>query len=236
VNLPPQTEAPSEVRALINRHAELSEELAASAAAMREAEAAVREAAALDRQALADARDAGAEHPGHPHRDAAEQALADATEVAEADRLRLTTCEDGLRTAIEQQAPEWIASIEHARERSDREFRKAVDKLRQVEGHRAALRSTQVWLTGLGQVGLEAALERGVRPSPGRTTLKDPYNADTKMPVPTLLDVLEAYAGSSSVEGERRAAEEHAQAEAEAEQRRQEIAAFRGTHAPLHVR
>jgi hypothetical protein len=235
VKLPPQVELPGELRTLVNRAAELAEQVAASNAVVRAAEAAVREAATRDRQALADARDRGSEHPGHRHCEAAEAKLAQATEIAEADRLRLSTCEDALRSGIDQHATKWIAGVEHARERTDRELAKAIGKLRAIEEHRAQLRGAQAWLASVERVGVDTALERGVRPNPGRTSLKDPQNADATMTAPALFDVLEAYAAASSVDGERRAAAEREQAEAEAEQRRQEIAAFRGAHAPLHM-
>jgi hypothetical protein len=68
-----------------------------------------------------------------------------------------------------------------------------------------------------------------VRPAqalPGRLDLKDPRSADAKLPVAHALDLLAQYGESSSLAGERAAAEERARREAEAEQRREAMRAF----------
>jgi hypothetical protein len=208
-------------------------DLTASEQAEREAEAGLQEAVALDRQALADARTSGAVAPGRVHRDAAERVLVEATEVREADELRVSSAERMLVKELDEQAAGWLKNISAARDRADDAAIKALQALREAEAQRGQLRAAAVWLSRLPTVGFDLLAARPVKPVPSVTALGDTRSAGAKLTATALLDAFGEYVESSSVAGER---EQIAEREAEAEEQERRIAELRETreaHPPV---
>lgn len=134
--------------------------------------------------------------------------------------------------------PSWV---ERARVKADASFTKAVATLQRAEAARAELRGTAAWLRQLQQKGrtwLVGGASGTIKPASGpmahagRLSIADPRSADQRLGVPDVLALLSAYAESSSVQGERAAAEQRREAEAAAEERRQRVQAMRGGGLP----
>jgi hypothetical protein len=225
--------APKAIRQALATLRVAEDDLAASVQAEREAEAAQQEAVALDRQALADARTSGSEPPGRVHRERAEQVLIRATEVREADELRVGTAEQLLARELDAQAPAWLTSIEKARERADAEAVKRLDALRQVEAQRRELRSAAAWLRRLPEVGFDAATTRPAKPVADLTSLPDPRSAGELLRATVVLDVLGDYFQASSLAGEREQIAQHEAEADEEERRRAELREIWQAHPPL---
>jgi hypothetical protein len=229
----PEASAPKSVRAAITVLREAESDLLDSAQTEREATAALQEGAALDREALATARSTGAEPPGHVHRATAEQALSEATEVREADELRIERAEQALARELDAQAEAWLAAIEKARARCDGEALKRLEALREVEQQRGELRSAAAWLTRLPTVGFDAATARPAKPVLDETGLPDPHASGSMVRASALFDVLADYFQTSSLAGEREQIAEHEAAKAEEERRAAELRVMREAHPPV---
>jgi hypothetical protein len=208
-------------------------DLTASEQAEREAEAGLREAVALDRQALADARTSGIEPPGRVHRDAAERVLVEATEVREADELRVATAEQTLARELDAHTAAWLKAIDTARDRADAEALKRLEALREVERQRGELRAAAAWLRRLPSTGFDVATMRPPKPVADQTGLPDPHASGSMVTASAALDVLADYFQASSLAGEREQIAEHEAARAEEKRRLAELRELREAHPPI---
>ena len=138
MTLPSTSEAPEAIVVAIAEVEAIEASLEDARAAEAEARAGLAEAATLDRRALADARAAGREHPGRPHRDRAEAELARATEIVEADELRLQDARAAVSEAVAKHAEEWAESVAEARSKADAAFGKALARLQEAEARRVS--------------------------------------------------------------------------------------------------
>jgi hypothetical protein len=229
----PEASAPKSIRQAITTLREAESDLLDSLEAERMAQAGQQEAVSLDRQALADARSTGAEPPGHVHRSRAEEALAEATEVRQADELRVERAEQALARELDAQAEAWLSAIEKARDRADAEVLKRLSALREVETQRSELRAAAVWLGRLPTIGFDVATGRPPKPVRDETGLPDPHASGSMVSASTLFDVLSDYFVQTSFTGERERVAQYEAEQAEKERRVAELQELREAHPPV---
>jgi hypothetical protein len=152
------------------------------------------------------------------------------TEVEAAWRINIESAQERVEAAVRAEAEGWAEQIEERRRKADGAFSRALAKLREAEGERAELAAAARWLQALA----EGRPLHPARRSDGRLDARHPHHADAKLPLSLALDLIEQYAETSSVEGERRQTELDAAREAQAEERRERLGAARagGAMAP----
>jgi hypothetical protein len=229
----PEIAAPKAIRQALATLRRAEEDLAGSEQGEREAEAGAQEAIGLDRAALADARASGSEPPGRVHRERAEQVLVEATEVREADELRVTRAEQELAKELDAHTAAWLKAIESARATADAEALNRLTALREVERQRGELRAAAVWLRRLPEIGFDVGTMRPPKPVPDQTGLPDPHASGSMVTASAALDVLADDFQASSLAGEREQIARHEAEAAEKERRLAELREMREAHPPV---
>jgi hypothetical protein len=233
----PDTAAPKQVAEATAALRQAEEQLEAARTARQEAESGLREAEVLDREALARRLVADPEaRPSREQRDQAESALSEAEEVEAAALQNAEAATERAANAVFEHLHDWQEGIQRARTKADAGFAKALSRLHEAEAERAELRGVDAWIKQLrhggrswlvGGAGGTTKAARGATPLTGRLDLPHPKHADAKLSVDEALTLLNQYAETSSVEGERRQAQEQAERERAAEEHQRRVQEIR---------